>query len=202
MGDYFNGLVRSASMSFDTSIIYFSSGSSYPGVPKFGANADLFVLRNTPLAWDSVDNLGMPVNSYEREIDVAITADGEYLYFSSTRDTLKPLPDIYVSHWLPTWIEEEVGEVGVGVQHFSLSPAFPNPFNSSTALTVTLIHRSPVRVDVYDLLGRHVANLLRAQLSPGTHIVRWRNAQAGSGVYVVRAQTDEGSVSTKVLLLK
>lgn len=198
MGDYLNRTVRSASMGFDTTRLFFSSGSPFPGVPKFGSNEDLYVVQNTPPTWDSIENIGMPVSTFERETDVAVSADGRFLYFTSTRDTSRTRPDIYVAEWLPTSVQDRSRRP----ESFSVSQPIPNPFNASTSFLITLTEPAAVRVDVHNVLGKLVTNLLAKQLSPGTHRVGWGNITTGSGIYFIRVSTTKYTQTRKVLLLK
>lgn len=84
---------------------------------------------------------------------------------------------------------------------FELSQNFPNPFNPSTRLTLSVPGREHVTVEVYDLLGRRVAQLVAGVLSPGIHTVEWNASGVASGVYLCRAVTGGHSVTRKMLLL-
>jgi len=95
-----------------------------------------------------------------------------------------------------------VGELASEVpQEFSLSHNYPNPFNPSTRLTLSAPGREHVTVEVYDLLGRRVAQLVDGVLAPGMHIVEWNASGFASGVYLCRAITGSQSITRKMLLL-
>ena len=70
---------------------------------------------------------------------------------------------------------------------FVLSQAFPNPFNPQTSLTLTLAQAQPVRVAVYDVLGREVAVLQHGALPAGVHRLTFEATDLPSGTYLVRA---------------
>jgi Secretion system C-terminal sorting domain len=77
--------------------------------------------------------------------------------------------------------------------------SFPNPFNSTTTITIDLKTIEMVTIKIFDMLGRHVTTLLSdASLSSGQHSVIWDTEQEGmnpplaSGVYFVRATTESG----------
>ena len=85
--------------------------------------------------------------------------------------------------------------------------AWPNPFNPSTKLAITVPTAGPVALAVYDLQGRVVRSLLAADLAAGVHPVIWDGrSDAGtvlpSGVYFARARTIAGQATTKLLLIK
>ena len=85
---------------------------------------------------------------------------------------------------------------------FSLSSAYPNPFNPSTSIDLHLPMESNVDVKVYDLSGRAVATLLAGVQQQGTYNLTWNAANAASGMYLVRAETDDNISVQKILLLK
>lgn len=79
---------------------------------------------------------------------------------------------------VPTSVDDR-GAIPIGA---ALSQNYPNPFNPSTTITYTLPMRSHVRLQIYDLLGRIIAELVDADQTAGMHRVRW-NAHAASGMY-------------------
>ena len=90
---------------------------------------------------------------------------------------------------------------------YSLSPAYPNPFNPTTTIRFGLPTATDIEFIVYDLLGREVDRLLDRQLDPGYHQVVWRGRDARgrslpSGVYIARLVTPQYTKSIKMLLLK
>ncbi|WP_448522334.1 T9SS type A sorting domain-containing protein, partial [Schleiferia thermophila] len=92
-------------------------------------------------------------------------------------------------------------------QRFELSQNYPNPFNPTTTITYTLPSASPVRLELFDVLGRKVATLVNAKQSAGTHTYRLNATQfaLSSGVYFYRIQADgangERFVQTKKMIL-
>jgi hypothetical protein len=83
----------------------------------------------------------------------------------------------------------------------------PNPFNPSTAIRFSLARRQHVRIDVYDVAGKRVVNLVDESRPAGVQQVRWNGGDANdryvaSGVYFIRMSTREGDFTRKVVLLK
>ncbi|HSQ74757.1 MAG TPA: T9SS type A sorting domain-containing protein [Bacteroidota bacterium] len=76
-----------------------------------------------------------------------------------------------------------------------LQPNYPNPFNPTTCIPFRIERRGNVGVDVFDILGRHVTNLVNGVLEAGEHEIRVNMSGRASGTYVVRLAT-EGHVST------
>lgn len=66
--------------------------------------------------------------------------------------------------------------------------AAPNPAAAATTLTFTLAEAAPLRVTVYDALGREVSRLADGPGEAGPHRVRLDRGGLPGGVYLVRLQ--------------
>jgi hypothetical protein len=84
---------------------------------------------------------------------------------------------------------------------FALSQNFPNPFNPSTLISYQLPGAGPVRLTVYDILGREVATLVDGTQQQGAHEARFDAGGLSSGVYLYRLQTN-GFVQQKKMILQ
>lgn len=87
-------------------------------------------------------------------------------------------------------------------EDFSLSQNFPNPFNPSTRMVLSVPSRVPVMVAVYDLLGRRIVVLVDEVLAPGSYTVEWNAAGVSAGVYLIRASVGAVSATRKAVLLQ
>jgi hypothetical protein len=67
---------------------------------------------------------------------------------------------------------------------------YPNPVVRAATLSYALPEAEPVRLAVFDLLGREVAVLAEGVQPVGRHEVRLSGLAAG--VYVVRIETGDG----------
>ncbi len=89
-----------------------------------------------------------------------------------------------------------------------LSPAVPNPFRGSAALSLTVPSPSSrVRVRVLDVTGRVVATLADGQLSPGRHDLVWHGTDdagrpVASGVYLIGGTVGEDRVTARLVRLR
>ncbi|MFH1843278.1 MAG: FlgD immunoglobulin-like domain containing protein, partial [bacterium] len=88
-----------------------------------------------------------------------------------------------------------------------LLAATPNPFNPSTTITFRVRAEGPVKVTVYDLLGRRVRTLADGRFGVGLHRLPWDGQdEAGetvaAGVYCVRLDDGTAVQVLKVALLK
>jgi len=89
---------------------------------------------------------------------------------------------------------------------FSLSQNYPNPFNPSTRIRFGLPEESAVHIQLYNVLGNLVAELVNERLGAGVHEVVWKADDAPSGVYILRIRSEGTSrvftSSKRMTLLK
>ncbi|RJP82320.1 MAG: T9SS C-terminal target domain-containing protein [Candidatus Zixiibacteriota bacterium] len=83
-----------------------------------------------------------------------------------------------------------------------LEGAHPNPFNPRTHLAFILPGRLPVRLAVYNLAGREVAELVNGTLEAGPHLAVFDGTDLPSGVYLARLQAGGFTACAKLVLLK
>jgi hypothetical protein len=72
-------------------------------------------------------------------------------------------------------------------KEFAINSAYPNPFNPSLTAVVGLPMKSNLKVVVYNIMGREVAELTNRQHQTGYHSFVLDGAGLSSGVYFVHA---------------
>jgi hypothetical protein len=95
---------------------------------------------------------------------------------TSVENTLSAIPDEYV-----------------------LQEAYPNPFNPSTRIRYGLPEQSRVKLEVYNMLGNVVAELVSGERSKGLYEVEWRAENLPSGVYLVRVFSESVETSKRFI---
>jgi hypothetical protein len=85
---------------------------------------------------------------------------------------------------------------------FSISDAYPNPFNPTTTMTLTMPVSGEMQVDVYNLLGQSVASLTSGYKDAGIYNLTWDASDVSSGMYFVKAQADGFTKTQKLMLIK
>ncbi len=85
---------------------------------------------------------------------------------------------------------------------FRLEQNFPNPFNSATRIHFELSRAQKVNLDVYNIQGARVAQLVNAPLSEGRHSVSWTPRSLAGGIYFLRLESEEGTLYRKMIFLK
>ena len=85
---------------------------------------------------------------------------------------------------------------------FSLSDAYPNPFNSSTHLRYSLPLDGDVDIRLYDILGKELEVVTKDFKPAGEYGVDLHLGNLESGVYICRIRSGRFSDSKKLLLIK
>jgi len=83
-----------------------------------------------------------------------------------------------------------------------LQQNYPNPFNPATTIQFGVPTQGDVRLEVFDMLGRKVAELLNRPMQPGRYSVNFDASALSSGVYMYRLQTGSKSLTQKMTLIK
>ncbi|TVQ06314.1 MAG: T9SS C-terminal target domain-containing protein [Balneolaceae bacterium] len=84
----------------------------------------------------------------------------------------------------------------------ALNQNYPNPFNPSTIIAYELPQSGQVRLDVFDMTGRHVATLVNGLMTAGRHQVPFNAMNLSSGVYMYRLQAGGTVISRQLTLIK
>ena len=85
---------------------------------------------------------------------------------------------------------------------FELHANYPNPFNPQTTIRFSLPEASPVRIQVYDMLGREVALLVDGEIEAGHHNVMFNAQHLASGVYLYHMKAGTFTNRRTMLLVK
>jgi hypothetical protein len=84
----------------------------------------------------------------------------------------------------------------------ALNGAYPNPFNPSTTINLHVENKGLVKVNVFNLAGKEVAQLSNEFVEAGVHSMTWVADGYPSGVYLIRANMMGATSVQKVILLK
>ena len=88
------------------------------------------------------------------------------------------------------------------INEFSLSAAYPNPFNPSTSFDVSVPSSGYLSVKVYDLSGKLVDTIASGIYNQSNYTFTWDGAGMPSGMYVINAEFDNSSISHNISLIK
>jgi hypothetical protein len=79
---------------------------------------------------------------------------------------------------------------------------YPNPFNPTTNISISVPFKSSVTVDVYDVLGRKIKTLLQGEMVTGNYNLVFDGNTLPSGVYYCRMKAGDVIQTRKIFLLK
>ncbi len=92
--------------------------------------------------------------------------------------------------------EEEI------VKNYELSQNYPNPFNPSTKIRYQISKNRPVRIDVFDVLGRKVKTLVNNVQSAGKYQITLHADNLASGIYLLQMKAGGFLQTRKLMLIK
>jgi hypothetical protein len=169
----------------DAQGVTFSGGVLYVAHTTMGVSSYDVSTPSSPLLISTYDSPGMAYEVALTGTGTALLADGLSL-------------EVF-----------DVGGAGVIVsdptvrpETFVINGNYPNPFNASTALSFSLPATGQVRIEMFDMMGRLVANLYEGELGIGEHRLLWNAGTFSSGLYFAKVSSPWGQKTQKMVLLK
>lgn len=80
--------------------------------------------------------------------------------------------------------------------NLALMQNYPNPFNPSTVITFALPFNATVKLEVFDVLGRKMEELVNGMVGAGYHNVAFEASGLSSGIYFYRLTATEENSQT------
>ncbi len=158
-----------------------------PGYPvNYTVLLDAFSLhhlRSTPDGWTGTD-CGSDRAAITRRVEDVFT----WMNVPAGSDAL----------WNPEDIVVAADEAAASAPRRTvLHGSSPNPFNPRTTIRFDLAHDTHVRLEVFDVTGRHVRTLADEARTAARHVIVWDGrddggAAVGSGIYWARLVTARG----------
>jgi hypothetical protein len=204
--------------------------SMYIADPDRDGNADLMIggESNGQIFTLEYKGTGNPADSsswehrvlYDAFVESGLTTISPRLFYGSPADDMdKDGNDEYVFvNYSPdygTWpddvplrvieIDRATGVIrhdGIVPGKTELLPNYPNPFNPTTTIRYRTAAAGPVKVIVYDLLGKETAVLVDEVQNAGEYTVRFNAAGLASGLYIYSLQAGTTTEMKKMMLLK
>jgi len=155
-----------------------------------------------------IERAGIPDTFYLVTAADSLSLTTYYWRVMSVSDTL----DVNSWYQLP-WCFHLGPSVGVADNpktpgEIALLQNVPNPFNSSTSITVLLPEPAVMDVEIFDISGRYVASIASGQTPAGEHTYIWdgRNElgrESPDGIYLIKLRVDgEVEMVRKAVLAK
>jgi len=153
------------------------------------------VMDNAMIAYYSgnPEQIGDPVLVYQNPEQY-----GSQLGFTGTSDS----DIVNDGHFMVPQSSVEEGKPELPAS-FSIDRVYPNPFNPTLTVSVTLPGTKDLTVSMYNVLGEKVGELIHGRVASGTHNLTFDGSALASGIYFVHASVPgEMTVVRKTVLLK
>ncbi len=172
---YVCGSVHSSTDDIDVTVVKFDTDGNYK--------------------WQAVSGAGL--NGWDWFSDAAVTSEGDVFVTASSKTVSGR------QRFISLFKYGQSGKDSVEYvlpEQFSLTQNAPNPFNNQTLLRFSVKKEMPVKVSVYNCIGRRVFFKKLGVLQQGNHSVHFNGANLASGVYYYRIEAG-GTVKTKKMVL-
>jgi len=143
------------------------------------------------------------IGGLERDYAYAMQAtnDGCYILAGNTRSFGAGHQDGYAIKYKPAITPVSVPEFSNQPSGYGLSQNYPNPFNPTTTIEYTLPKACKIKLEIFNILGRKVCNLIDCKQPAGHHTIKWdgTNRQGfpvAAGIYFCRMKAGDPSTSS------
>ena len=106
----------------------------------------------------------------------------------------------------PYTAEIQIGALSISddmnPQKFGISKNYPNPFNPNTTIEYYLGESGIVSLDVYNVNGELVDNIINSYQISGSHSVTWQPTNISSGMYYISLVQSSNIDKMKVMYIK
>ena len=108
----------------------------------------------------------------------------------------------YLRNWIINrmeWMDSELLSVQTEMclipEQFSMNPLYPNPFNRSVSIRYDIPLDSKIKLNVFNINGKHINTLFNGRTHAGTHSMSWNGLDkngniVSSGTYIVLLQAN------------
>jgi len=203
-GPYFGiallGSAPATNLTFINNETYVYPNATIDNANRFPFLRATLTVPTTPAAddWSALTSsvVDLPANGGQAVVTYA-------LVYGATLADLQQATDAANALYSP--VAPVTDELPVKVLH--LAQNHPNPFNPVTNIDFVLARDGQVKLEVFDVSGRHVRTLVDESRAAGPHTARWdglddNGSQAPSGTYFCRMTTDGSTSSRKMTLVK
>ena len=100
-------------------------------------------------------------------------------------------------------VSNSIEEIHTNIaSEFKLGAAYPNPFNPSVTVSLTVPVSDYVSVKVYNLMGQMVGVLADKMMEANVYSFTWNASDMPSGIYLIKAESSSNVEIQKVMLIK
>ena len=149
------------------------------------------------------DKVPISLNAGENRLLVKVKNEvGSYAFsVAAVDEDGDTLPGIYYHTELPTGVTEFSDARGTP-ERFALMQNYPNPFNPQTTIGYDLSEDGVVKLTVYSVTGRKVAELVNEYQEAGRHTIAFDGSEYGNGVYLYHLEAGGYEETRRMVLIK
>ena len=166
--------------------IYWNAGASYHKI------------NGSPITGTTYTHTGVKLQKFGSTNYYYATAKGS----SSPESEASNIVQIKTDHAEKKQPEKPLKQDEVNKNNITALTIFPNPFNPSTQVFYSLLEENYVRLDVYNISGQKISQLVNKYQYPGEYSVSFDGYSMAGGIYFVRLQYSDQIITNKVLLFK
>ncbi|MGK9477001.1 T9SS type A sorting domain-containing protein [Melioribacter sp. OK-6-Me] len=110
-----------------------------------------------------------------------------------------------INNWLnygspnPVSVRELNGKVPT---EYRLKQNYPNPFNPTTNIEYSVPKEGYVSIKIFNVLGQQIATLFEGNQKAGNYVITFDASNLPSGVYLYSLETDNITLTKKLMLMK
>jgi len=150
--------------------------------------ADNIVVDTTGLADTTITLAQLQATKYHYWRVKAVNEFGEGLWSESYRFKTNDITGLEDPEILPASLR--------------LAQNYPNPFNPVTTIKFTAVKSGRVQLNVYDIQGRLIKNLVDEAKEAGEYSVRFNGTNLATGIYIYELRTKNKTLRKKMTLIK
>ena len=88
------------------------------------------------------------------------------------------------------------------INKFNINNIYPNPFNASTKIEYSIPHLTDVNIQILDLKGAVIENLITGVQQQGIYTIDWNADHISSGIYFIKFKADKYKQLKKITIIK
>ncbi|MDC0145018.1 T9SS type A sorting domain-containing protein [bacterium] len=135
--------------------------------------------------------------------DLVMDEDGNWLSLDLRfLDYISP-DELECAQWGLVNIDSSLDNSGINIpSDISIDNIYPNPFNPTTTINFSVSNSSSISINLYDINGHLVQNITEGYYGTGSYSKLIDGSRLTSGAYFIRLETDNYSITEKLMLIK
>ena len=164
-------------------------------------------MRNDVTGWQYLNSTTSVIKEYVDATECYGTGTRSSINYEVTAYDIngnESIPSDYVSTIVLGSYQEKSSSVRTNakVEKYSLKQNYPNPFNPSTVIQYEVKEPGLVKLEVYNILGNKVKDLVNEVKGTGLYNVVFEAGNLSSGIYIYKINVNNYSAIQKMSFLK